>query len=494
MVKEGIVLGHKVSEAGLKVDKAKSDVISKLPPPTNIKGIIRFLGHASFYQRFIKDFSKIARPLTKLLEKDIPFEFNEECHNAFELLKEKLACALVIVSPNWSLPFELMCDASDFAVRAILGQKKVLLHQVVTAIANRIRGQLLGGSSFILLHLVWFVVKYSAMREKFVADLLACSKQIFKDQTTIIVPEKSRKKILSWCTKFKTRSIGRHLALDTFFKRLELKSSYYVIFVLFRNVDCDHARVLQVKILHPSGFRQDVSGHEEAILVAQYEVQETTEKIIQIKQRIQAARDRQKSYANLRRKPMEFQVRDRVMLKVSPWKRVVRSGKCGKLNPWYVKPFKVLAKVGAIAYKLELPQELSKVHSTFHVSNLKKCYSDGPLAVLLDGLHIDDKLHFVEEPVDIMDREVKRLKQSRILIVKDLQAKVIEARGAKEYIGNSLLGVRHLDLESITVGIFKEEKLEYGMVYSGKLLKKIQMSHTYSPTPPYYKSEILPRV
>ncbi|GKD48014.1 reverse transcriptase domain-containing protein [Tanacetum coccineum] len=124
MVKEGIVLGHKVSEAGLEVDKAKIKVISKLPPPTNIKGIRSFLGHAGFYQRFIKDFSKIARPLTKLLEKDTPFEFNEECQNAFKLLKEKLTCAPVIVSPNWSLPFELMCDASDFAVRAILGQKE----------------------------------------------------------------------------------------------------------------------------------------------------------------------------------------------------------------------------------------------------------------------------------------------------------------------------------------------------------------------------------
>ncbi|GJW91598.1 putative reverse transcriptase domain-containing protein [Tanacetum coccineum] len=147
-------------------------------------------------------------------------------------------------------------------------------------------------------------------------------------------------------------------------------------------------------------------------------VQETTEKIIQIKQRIQAARDRQKSYADLKRKPMEFQVGDRVMLKVSPWKGVVHFGKRGKLNPRYVGPFKVLAKVGAVAYKLELPQELSRVHSTFHVSNLKKCYSDEPLAVPLDGLHIDDKLHFVEEPVEIMDREVKRLKQSRIPIVK----------------------------------------------------------------------------
>ncbi|GJU44176.1 putative reverse transcriptase domain-containing protein [Tanacetum coccineum] len=139
-------------------------------------------------------------------------------------------------------------------------------------------------------------------------------------------------------------------------------------------------------------------------------VQETTEKIIQIKQRIQATRDRQKSYADLKRKPMEFQVEDRVMLKVSPWKGVIHFGKRGKLNPRYVGPFKVLAKVGSVAYKLKLPQELSRVHSTFHVSNLKKCYSDEPLVVSLDGLHIDDKLHFVEEPVKIMNREVKRLK------------------------------------------------------------------------------------
>ncbi|GKF49103.1 hypothetical protein Tco_0142354, partial [Tanacetum coccineum] len=115
---------------------------------------------------------------------------------------------------------------------------------------------------------------------------------------------------------------------------------------------------------------------------------------------------------------MEFQVGDRVMLKVSPWKGVVRFGKRGKLNPRYVGSFKVLEKVGAVAYKFELPQELSRVHNTFHVSNLKKCYADEPLAVLLDGLHIDDKLHFVEEPVEIIDREVKRLKQSRIPIVK----------------------------------------------------------------------------
>nr|GFA14249.1 putative reverse transcriptase domain-containing protein [Tanacetum cinerariifolium] len=133
---------------------------------------------------------------------------------------------------------------------------------------------------------------------------------------------------------------------------------------------------------------------------------------------MQASRDRQKSYADLNHKPMEFQIRDMVMLKVSPWKGVVRFGKRGKLNPKYAGPFKVLDKVGTIAYKLELSQELSWVHNMFHVSNLKKCHADEPLAVPLDGLHVDDKLHFVEEPVEIVDREFKRLKRSRIPLVK----------------------------------------------------------------------------
>nr|GFC76224.1 putative reverse transcriptase domain-containing protein [Tanacetum cinerariifolium] len=120
---------------------------------------------------------------------------------------------------------------------------------------------------------------------------------------------------------------------------------------------------------------------------------------------MQAARDRQKSYADVKRKPMEFQVGDKVMLKVSPWKGVVCFGKRGKLNPRYVGHFKVLERVGDVAYKLELLEELSRVHNT-----LKKCHADEPLAVPLDGLHFDDKLHFVEKPVEIVDREVKRLK------------------------------------------------------------------------------------
>ncbi|GJS30070.1 putative reverse transcriptase domain-containing protein [Tanacetum coccineum] len=156
----------------------------------------------------------------------------------------------------------------------------------------------------------------------------------------------------------------------------------------------------------------------EAQLTGPELIQETTEKIVLIKQRMQAAQDRQKSYANRKRKPMEFKVEDRVMLTVSPWKGVVRFGKRGKLNLRYVGPFKVIAKVGKVAYRLELPQKLSRVHHTFHVSNLKKCYADEPLVMPLEGIYVDDKLQFVEEPVEIMEREIKRLKQSQIPLVK----------------------------------------------------------------------------
>nr|GEX13703.1 putative reverse transcriptase domain-containing protein [Tanacetum cinerariifolium] len=119
------------------------------------------------------------------------------------------------------------------------------------------------------------------------------------------------------------------------------------------------------------------------------------------------------------------------MLKVSPWKGVVRFGKRGKLNPKYVGLFKVLEKIGKVAYKLDLPEELSIVHNTFHVSNLKKCHADEPLAVPLDGLHFDDKLHFVEEPMEIMDREVKQLKRSRIPLLRfdGTPSEVLSLRG-----------------------------------------------------------------
>ena len=124
MVREGIVFGHRISGRGIEVDRTKIEIIEKLPPFTSVKGVPSFLGHAGFYRRFIQDFSKVSKPLSNLLMQGVPFEFNEPCMNAFELLKQKLTSAPIVVASNWNLPFELMCDASDFSVGAVLNQRK----------------------------------------------------------------------------------------------------------------------------------------------------------------------------------------------------------------------------------------------------------------------------------------------------------------------------------------------------------------------------------
>ena len=124
MVNQGIVLGHVISNKGIEVDKAKVELISKLPPPKNVKAVRQFLGHAGFYRRFIKDFSKIAKPFCELLVKDIKFVWDGRCQKSFKELKSHLTSAPIVRAPNWKLPFEVMCDARDFSIGAVLGQRE----------------------------------------------------------------------------------------------------------------------------------------------------------------------------------------------------------------------------------------------------------------------------------------------------------------------------------------------------------------------------------
>ena len=140
MVKEGIVLGHRNSEIGIEVDKAKIETIEKLPPPSSMKGIRSFLGHTRFYKRFIKDFSKIAKPLSNLLVQKAPFEFDNQYMKAFLFLKKKLVSAPNVVASDWDLPFELMCEASDYAIGVILGQKRERTFQVIYYASQTLNG------------------------------------------------------------------------------------------------------------------------------------------------------------------------------------------------------------------------------------------------------------------------------------------------------------------------------------------------------------------
>ncbi|GKD99761.1 hypothetical protein Tco_1387745 [Tanacetum coccineum] len=156
----------------------------------------------------------------------------------------------------------------------------------------------------------------------------------------------------------------------------------------------------------------------ESSLIGPELVLEKADKVVLIKEKLKATRDHQKSYVDFRRKPLESEVGDRVLLKVSPWNGVVRFGNKGKLAPRYVGPFEILERIGHVAYRLRLHEELNSVHDNFHVSNLKKCLGNANLHVLLNEIKIDKTLCFVEEPVKIMNREIKSLKRSRIPLVK----------------------------------------------------------------------------
>ncbi|GJW80354.1 putative reverse transcriptase domain-containing protein [Tanacetum coccineum] len=205
---------------------------------------------------------------------------------------------------------------------------------------------------------------------------------------------------------------------------LDFKGSWdiHLLLVEFSYNNSYHAsvRCASFEALYGRKCRSPIMWDEvgEGQLIGPELVQETTEKISQIKDTLKVARDHQKSYADKRRKPLEFSVCDYVLLKVSPWKGVVRFGKKRKLTPRFVGPFDIIKKVGPVAYRLDFPKELNGVHHMFHVSNLKKCLADPTLQVPLDEIRVDAKLNFVEEPVKILEKEFKKLKRSRIAIVK----------------------------------------------------------------------------
>nr|GEU44035.1 reverse transcriptase domain-containing protein [Tanacetum cinerariifolium] len=180
MVKEGIVLGHKISKNRLEVDRAKVNVITKIPHLTTIKGVRSFLGHASFYRRFIQDFSKIARPMTHLLEKETPFVFSKDCIDAFETLKKKLTEALILVVLDWNLPFELMCDASDFTIGAVFGQQKTKHFKPIHYASKTMTGAQI---HYIIMEKEMLTVVYAF--EKFQPYLVLSKSIVYTDLSTL---------------------------------------------------------------------------------------------------------------------------------------------------------------------------------------------------------------------------------------------------------------------------------------------------------------------
>ncbi|GJT26650.1 putative reverse transcriptase domain-containing protein [Tanacetum coccineum] len=495
-------LGHVIDSKGIHVDPAKIESIKDWASPKSATEIRQFLGLAGYYRRFIEGFSKIAKPMTKLTQKNVKFDWGEKEEAAFQLIKQKLCSAPILALPKGSENFIVYCDASHKGLGAVLMQnekviayasRQLKIHEknytthdlelgAVVFALKMWRHYLYGTRCTVftdhksLQHILdqkelnmrqrrWLEllsdydcdIRYHPGKANVVADALSrkerskplrvralvmtiglnLPKQILEAQTEALKPENLTAEDVGGMLRqdltkerLKPRADGTlclnnrswlpcygdlrtlvmheshkskysiHPGSDKMYQ--DLKQLYW-----WPNMKANIATYVSKlwrSIVRLQNLLTSYHGRESDPLERLYEalhegevgdaqltgpaiIHKTIEKIVQIKNRIQAARDRQKSYANIRRRPMVFQVGDRVMLKVSPWKGVVRFGKRGKLNPRYVGPF-------------------------------KKCLSNESLVIPLEELRVDDNLHFVEEPVEVMDREIKQLKRSRIPIIK----------------------------------------------------------------------------
>nr|GEW39713.1 putative reverse transcriptase domain-containing protein [Tanacetum cinerariifolium] len=389
-------LGHVIDSQGIHVDPAKIKSVKDWASPKSPMEIRQFLGLAGYYRRFIEGFSKITKPVTKLTQNKVKFEWGDKQEAAFQLLKQKLCSAPILALPEGSEHFIVYCNASIKGLGVVLMQREKVIsyasRQLKIHEKNYTTHDLELGEVNVVADALSRKEREPPLRVRALRSLQKALGTSL-DMSTAYHPKtdgQSERTIQTLEDMLRASAIDfgkgwvNHLPLVEF----SYNNNYHA-----------NIKAAPFEALYGRKCRSPVCWTEvrEAQILGPELIQETTEKIVQIKQRMQVTHDRQKSYADL---------------------ELLRFGKRGKSNPRYVGPFKVLEKIGKVAYKLELPEELSRVHHTFHVSNLKKCHTDKPLDVPLDGLHFDDKLHFVEEPVEIMDSEVKRLKRSQISLVK----------------------------------------------------------------------------
>nr|GEZ95373.1 putative reverse transcriptase domain-containing protein [Tanacetum cinerariifolium] len=327
---------------------------------------------------------------------------------AFQILKQKLCEAPILALPEGNDDFVLYCDASIQGLGAVLMQRE----KVIAYASRQLKPHEENYTTHDLeLGAVVFALKI------FRHYLYGTKCIVFTDHKSLqYVLNQKELNIRQRRWIIKSRQV-KPLSVRSLIMTIHSNLPYQILEAQTEahkeeNVQAENLRGMEKAFkIRTSGTRYIKNRRPEII-------HETTEKIVQIRQHLQAVRDRQRSYANVRRKPLLFQIGDRVMLKISPRKVIIRFEKRGKLNPRYIEPFKILNRIGPVAYKLELLEEPSNVQNTFHVSNLKKFLSDESLIIPMKELKLDDKLNFVEEPVEIMDREIKQLRQSRIPIIR----------------------------------------------------------------------------
>nr|GEZ29592.1 putative reverse transcriptase domain-containing protein [Tanacetum cinerariifolium] len=443
-------LGHVIDSQGIHVDLAKIESVKDWASPKSPTEIRQFLGLAGYYQRFIEGFSKIAKPMTKLTQKKVKFEWGDKQEAAFQLLKQKLCSAPILALPKGSEDFIVYCNASNKRLGAVLMQRE----KAISYASRQLKIHEKNYKTHDLELRATEARKPKNIKKEDVGGMLVeNSKDPEKVRTEKLEPHTDGTRCLngrSWLPCYGNLRTD-NITMD-FVTKLPMSSQSYntiwlivdqltksTIFTPVRETDpMDKLARLYLKAVvtrhgihvsiiydHDPRFLsifwrslQNALGTNLDMSTAYHpQIDRQSERTIQtLKDMLRAcAIDFGKGWVNhLPLVEFSYNNNYHASLKAAPFEALY-GRKCrspGKLNPRYVGPFKVLEMIRKVAYKLELPEELSRVHNTFYVSNLKKCHADEPLAVPLDGLHFDGKLHFIKEPVEIMDREVKRLKRN----------------------------------------------------------------------------------
>nr|GEX22355.1 putative reverse transcriptase domain-containing protein [Tanacetum cinerariifolium] len=368
-------LRHVIDSRGIYVDPAKIESIKDWASPKTPTEIRQFLGLAGYYRRFIEGFLKIAKSMTNLTQKGVKFDWGEKEENAFQLIKQKLCSAPILALPEGSEDFVVYCDASYKGLGVVLMQREKVIayasRQLKVHEKNYTTHHLELGSMVFALK-IWRHYLYGT---KCIVFTDHKSLQHILDQKELSMRQCRWLKLLSdYDCDIRYHLRKANIVADALSRKERIEPLRVRALVMTIGLDLPK----RAKAEH-----QRISGLLVQPAIPEWKWDNITMDFI----------------TKLPKSSQGF-------------------GKRGKLNPRYVGPFKVLAKVGKVAYRLELPQELSRVHHTFQVSNLKKCYANEPLVMPLEGIHIDDKLQFVEEPIEIMEREIKRLKRSRIPLIK----------------------------------------------------------------------------
>ncbi|XP_075473834.1 uncharacterized protein LOC142504875 [Primulina tabacum] len=399
---------HVISEAGVLVDPKKVEAITEWPKPKNATDIRSFLGLAGYYRKFIEGFSSIAITLTKLTQKNSKFIWDEGCEKSFQTLKEKLASTPVLILPTEDKEFTIYSKANKVAdalsrknggkiTLASLSaqpclQETVKLNQDRDPELKKLKEQVESGKSH---------------------DLQIDDKGVLCMNGRLCVPDSDnlRQEILSEAHKSK---FSVHPGSKKCTGTLRVKAEHQRPGGLLQPLEIPEWKWEHISMDFVVGLPKSRQG-QDGIWI-------TVDKVTVVREKLKAAQDRQKSWADLKRRPVEFNVGDKAYVKVSLMKGVVRFSKAGKLNPRYVGPFEILEKVGTPAYRLALPPNMSRIHNVFHVSQLRKYISDPSHVLEVEPLIIEsnlgEELKYEEVPIRVVDTKDQVLRRRIIPYVK----------------------------------------------------------------------------